>query len=78
MDAIKVGLIGFGTIGTGVVRVLQKNSALLQKRLGKPLQLAKIADLDITTDRGVSVNANQLSTDVEDVSVIRKSMSLSN
>lgn len=67
MDSIKVGLIGFGTIGTGVVRVLQKNAALLQQRLGKSLQLAKIADLDIVTDRGVTVAPELLSTDVDEV-----------
>lgn len=67
MDSIKVGLLGFGTIGTGVVRVLQKNAALLQKRLGTSLELAKIVDLDITSDRGVTVDAGLLSTDVEEV-----------
>jgi homoserine dehydrogenase len=67
MDVIKVGLLGFGTIGTGVVRVLQKNADLLQQRLGKSLQLAKIVDLDITTDRGVTIEAGLLSTDVEEI-----------
>lgn len=67
MDSIKVGLIGFGTIGTGVVRVMQKNADLLQKRLGKSLELAKIADLDITTDRGVQLAPGILSSDVEEV-----------
>lgn len=67
MDSIKVGVLGFGTIGTGVVRVLQKNSALLRQRLGKPLELAKIVDLDITSDRGVTVDAGLLSTDVEEI-----------
>lgn len=67
MDSIKVGLLGFGTIGTGVVRVLQKNAALLQQRLGQPVELAKIVDLDISTDRGVVVASELLSTDVEDI-----------
>lgn len=67
MDSIKVGLLGFGTIGTGVVRVLQKNSDLLRKRLGKPLELVKIADLDIISDRGVQLSSDILSTDVEAV-----------
>ncbi|SHI71091.1 homoserine dehydrogenase [Malonomonas rubra DSM 5091] len=67
MDSIKVGLLGFGTIGTGVIRVLQKNADLLQQRLGKKLELAKVVDLDITTDRGVQLEAGLLSTDVEDI-----------
>ncbi len=67
MNSIKVGLLGFGTIGTGVVRVLQKNADLMQQRLGKSLELVKIVDLDITTDRGVKVDTDLLSTDVEEI-----------
>ncbi|HEY5672616.1 MAG TPA: homoserine dehydrogenase [Malonomonas sp.] len=67
MDSIKVGLLGFGTIGTGVVRVFQQNADLLAKRLGKPVELVKIVDLDITSDRGVTVDSALLSTNVEDV-----------
>jgi len=67
MDSIKLGLLGFGTIGTGVVRVLQKNADLLRQRLGRSLELVKIVDLDITTDRGVAVDADLLSTDVDEI-----------
>ncbi|WP_303722586.1 homoserine dehydrogenase [Malonomonas rubra] len=67
MNSIKIGLLGFGTIGTGVIRVLQKNADLLQQRLGTTLELAKIIDLDITTDRGVKVDTALLSTDVEEI-----------
>ncbi len=67
MDSIKVGLLGFGTIGTGVVRVFQQNAELLQQRLGKKLELCKIADLDIISDRGVTLAPGVLTTDVEEV-----------
>jgi len=67
MDRIKVGLLGFGTIGTGVVRVFEQNSALIAQRLGKQLELVKIADLDISTDRGIAPPEGSLTTDVEEV-----------
>ncbi len=67
MDSIKVGLLGFGTIGTGVVKVFQKNSELLRQRLGQSLELVKIVDLDITSDRGVTLAPGILSTKVEDI-----------
>lgn len=67
MDKIKVGLLGFGTIGTGVARVFEQNATLIEKRLGKKLELAKIADLDITTDRGIVPPEGSLTTDVEEV-----------
>lgn len=67
MKSIKVGLLGFGTIGTGVVRVFQNNADVIESRLGHRLELVKIADLDITTDRGVQLDAGILTTDVEQV-----------
>jgi homoserine dehydrogenase len=67
MNEIKVGLIGFGTIGTGVVKVFQHNAKVIEERLGARLQLAKIADLDITTDRGVSLEGGVLTADVNEI-----------
>ena len=64
---IQVGLIGFGTVGTGVVKILQENADLITKRVGAPIALVRIADLDVTTDRGVSVPKGVLTTDVRDI-----------
>ncbi len=63
MNSIKIGLIGLGTIGTGVAKTLLENTALLDERLGFSLDLAAIADIDITTDRGVSIPRDLLTTD---------------
>ena len=64
---IKVGLIGFGTIGSGVVKVLQRNAALIEKRMGARLVLKKIADIDTVSDRGVKVRPGLLTKNVEEV-----------
>ncbi|GJL69350.1 MAG: homoserine dehydrogenase [Nitrospirales bacterium] len=66
-NAIQVGLIGFGTVGTGVVKILQENAGLIAKRVGVPVSLVRIADLDVTTDRGVSVAQGVLTTDVRGI-----------
>jgi homoserine dehydrogenase len=63
METIKVGLLGFGTIGAGVVKVFQNNGELLARRLGGPVELVRIADLDITTPRPVTVDPALLTTD---------------
>ncbi len=63
MKEISLGLIGFGTIGAGVVKLLQDNAELVGKRLGTRLAIKKIADLDITTPRPVSVDKDLLTTD---------------
>ena len=67
MKAIQVGLIGFGTVGSGVVKVLRQNADVIEKRVGRPVVLARIADLDVTTDRGVQVPAGTLTTKVGDI-----------
>ncbi len=60
-----VGLIGFGTIGTGVVKVLADNARVIEQRLGFPLRLVRIADIDTETDRGVDLSGIQLDADAE-------------
>lgn len=66
-NEINIGLIGFGTIGAGVVEIFNKNQEILSKKCGKPVNLKKVADLDITTDRGVKVKPGLLTADVNDV-----------
>ena len=67
MKEIRAGLLGFGTIGTGVVKVIQQNGTLMSERLGAQLVLSRVADLDITTDRGVSLPDGVLTTDAQQV-----------
>ncbi|PKN76730.1 MAG: homoserine dehydrogenase [Deltaproteobacteria bacterium HGW-Deltaproteobacteria-10] len=67
MKKINIGLIGFGTIGCGVIKLLQDNEKLIEKKLSARLALNKIADIDITTPRPVKVNKNILTTDVREI-----------
>ncbi|MCS6290585.1 MAG: homoserine dehydrogenase [Nitrospira sp.] len=64
---IGVGLIGFGTVGTGVARVLNDNAELIRRRVGVPVKLFRIADLDITRDRGIAIAPGVLTTDIQQV-----------
>ncbi len=53
--AISVGIIGLGTVGTGVVRILLDKRKELERRLGFPLIIRKIADLDIKRKREIKL-----------------------
>ena len=66
-DTYNVGLIGFGTIGAGVVETFNRNLNLMEQKVGAKIKLKKIVDLDIETDRGVAVDKNVLSTDINDI-----------
>ncbi|MDQ7788067.1 MAG: homoserine dehydrogenase [Thermodesulfovibrionales bacterium] len=61
---INVGIIGFGIVGSGTARVLLENKEVIQRRAGFGINLKRIADLDITTDRGFQVPDGVLTTDV--------------
>lgn len=67
MKKIKIGIIGLGTVGAGVVKILQQNQDLIQNRLGAIIEIAKIADLDLTSDRGISLNHLPLTQDALEV-----------
>ncbi|WP_300668161.1 homoserine dehydrogenase [Desulfoluna sp.] len=63
MKTIKIGILGLGTVGTGVARMLEKEKDLISSRLGAELEIAGIADLDIETDRGLAISRDRLTTD---------------
>ena len=67
MKEIKVGLLGFGTIGTGVVRLLSQNSSVIEEKLGAKLVLKHIADKDTEKDRGVRIDPGVLVADADQV-----------
>ncbi|MBM4439420.1 MAG: homoserine dehydrogenase [Candidatus Rokubacteria bacterium] len=51
MPHVRLGLLGLGTVGAGVVKLLEAQRATLEERAGCTLELAGIADLDTTTPR---------------------------
>lgn len=54
-NIINVGVIGFGTVGSGTVKVLINNKDVLSQRLGFEVNLKRVADKDTTTDRGITL-----------------------
>ena len=67
MEQINVGIIGFGTVGAGTVEILLKNQDIIHNRVGSDIIVKRIADLDIHTDRGITVEDDVLTTDAMDV-----------
>ncbi len=67
MKEIQVGLIGFGTVGAGVVKILQSNADVIEKRMGTKIVLKRVADVDTTRDRQVSLTPGTLTPDARQV-----------
>lgn len=64
---IGIGILGLGTVGTGVARLLTDNESLIAKRLGARLVIKRAADLDIEKDRGLNLAEGVLTTRASEV-----------
>ena len=68
MQQINVGIIGFGTVGSGTYDVLMTNKEIITDHVGADVVVRKIADLDIDSDRGgVPVDSALLATDAMEI-----------
>lgn len=64
---INIGIIGLGTIGGGVVSLLKENRSYIREFSGVDIRLRKVCDLDITTDRGLGLRDEELTTDADEL-----------
>jgi homoserine dehydrogenase len=55
MQTVTIGIIGFGTVGSGTAKIILDNNDLISERTGVHLAIKHIADLDTTTDRGITL-----------------------
>ncbi len=56
MTPLKVGVAGLGTVGAGVVRLLQENGALLAERCSRAIELTAVSARDRSRDRGIDLS----------------------
>ena len=63
---VKIGLLGFGTVGTGVVRILQENAALITQKTDATVQIKKILVRDLKKNRKIGTHAD-LTTQAGDI-----------
>jgi homoserine dehydrogenase len=67
MKRVNVGIIGFGTVGSGTVQILTENRDLITDRAGSEIVIRKIADLDLRSDRGIPVDRSLLTSNALEV-----------
>lgn len=60
MKAIKVGLLGLGTVGTGVVRIIEGHQEDLQRQIGSPVEIEKILVQNINKVRSIRMDPSKL------------------
>ena len=53
---LKIGIAGLGTVGVGVVKILQKHGGLLAARCGRPVEITAVSSASKGKDRGIDVS----------------------
>ena len=67
MKPIKVGLLGIGTVGSGTFNVLKRNQEEIQRRAGRGIEIAMVADLDVARAKAVVGEGVQVVADARAV-----------
>lgn len=73
MNVINIGLIGAGTVGCGVIKILSENRDIIEKRAGIGLEIKRIADIDPDRKRPIEIPRHLFTTNaweiIEDKSI---------
>lgn len=56
---LRVAIAGLGTVGAGVIRLLETNGDLIARRAGRPIEIVAVSARDRTKDRGVDISGFQ-------------------
>ncbi|MDD2927272.1 MAG: homoserine dehydrogenase [Candidatus Omnitrophica bacterium] len=63
MKRINAGLIGFGNVGSGIIKILRDRKALLSEKTGLEINVKRVCDQDIVSKRNVSLDKAMLTRD---------------
>lgn len=67
MKPVKVGLLGLGTVGTGVVRIVEGHQEDLRSQVGSPIVIEKVLVQNKDKARSISIDAAKLTEDPADI-----------
>ena len=67
MKKIYLGLLGFGNVGLGVMKILRARKSLLRKKLGCDLVLKKVCDKDSAARRKLRLPRDMFTSDASQV-----------
>lgn len=67
MKKINIGLIGFGNVGSGVVKILHQRKSLLAQKTAIEIAVKKICDKDILAKRDIKVERSLLTTHADEI-----------
>lgn len=63
----RIGIAGLGTVGVGVVKILQTHADVLMARAGRPIEIISVTASSKDKDRGVDLSAYGWADTIEDL-----------
>ncbi|MGF7185032.1 homoserine dehydrogenase [Desulfitispora alkaliphila] len=67
MKTIKVGIMGMGTVGTGVMKIIEAQREYIYNKIGVNLEIKKVLVRDVTKERNIPVHPEVLTDNYEDI-----------
>ena len=67
MKKVNIGLLGFGTVGSGVWKIINKNKDIISQKCGSEIVIKKILVRDINKKRKADVPVDILTTDADEI-----------
>jgi homoserine dehydrogenase len=67
VESISIGLLGLGTVGSGVVQIIEKHQDKLMHQVGCPVVVKKVLVKDLDKERAVKVDRNMLTSNPDDI-----------
>ncbi len=64
---LRIALAGIGTVGAGVIRLLDANRELITRRAGRPIEVVAVSARDRSKDRGVDLSRYRWDDDMDDM-----------
>ena len=55
-EPLRLGIAGLGTVGVGVVRIVQRHAALLEARCGRPVTITAVSALSKGKNRDIDLS----------------------
>jgi homoserine dehydrogenase len=67
VNVISIGLLGLGTVGSGVVQIIENHQDKLMHQVGCPVKVKKILVKEINKERSIEIDPASLTTDACDI-----------
>ncbi len=64
---LRIALAGLGTVGSGVIRLINENGAMIAQRAGRPISIVAVSARDRNRDRGVDLSPYKWVDDMNDL-----------